>query len=581
MTSGPGSDCAFVIDWFHNSEKLDEVHAVALQLDDKTGFYRKCLVRVPFPDFAYILFADSPSPAAIDRIRRSLPDVNMRLTKVKTIAGYQATPTVPALLLRSPDLSPAFKNPEIKRLGGYVEEHTVISRSRKLTALRSMSQCCWISLAGASVIGSEDPTRLAKRRVVEYRFDSWEKLNGIPLDNREAFTPPPSDCIKVLSFDIEVFKPSQRGGGMPDPEDRANFVLCISAVTHERSVLSESGKKQIVLHTVFDVDNREKYVPEGSIILRYATEYEMIRGFWDQVAREDPALILGFNVQSWDFRYLNARMKVHGITYPSALSIYARPPERIGMRKAHWSSDAFKHNDMLWPDVPGIVVLDLHKFYVRARPALKKHSLDYISRHHLGRGKYPVSQERMVSAYESADPDELSAMAQYNIEDSMLVLDLFMSQHVFEEAAIEAITSETLLDDLYTKGMQVRALNKIYRYAKEEGYVVTTTPTLSIARGQGGGGGESQLVGALVQGANPGRYDDVAVYDIRSMYPTLLMSKNICYTTFLSNPDASSPEHEVYPWETKSGDFPAHWDPKLRIPRGQVVAAASIVSPKY
>ncbi len=30
-----------------------------------------------------------------------------------------------------------------------------------------------------------------------------------------------------------------------------------------------------------------------------------------------------------------------------------------------------------------------------------------------------------------------------------------------------------------------------------------------------------------------------------------------------------------------SSDFPAHWDPKLRIPRGQVVAAASIVSPKY
>ncbi len=31
----------------------------------------------------------------------------------------------------------------------------------------------------------------------------------------------------------------------------------------------------------------------------------------------------------------------------------------------------------------------------------------------------------------------------------------------------------------------------------------------------------------------------------------------------------------------KDAAFPAHWDPKLRIPRGQVVAAASIVSPKY
>ncbi len=33
--------------------------------------------------------------------------------------------------------------------------------------------------------------------------------------------------------------------------------------------------------------------------------------------------------------------------------------------------------------------------------------------------------------------------------------------------------------------------------------------------------------------------------------------------------------------ETLVQFFPAHWDPKLRIPRGQVVAAASIVSPKY
>ncbi len=37
--------------------------------------------------------------------------------------------------------------------------------------------------------------------------------------------------------------------------------------------------------------------------------------------------------------------------------------------------------------------------------------------------------------------------------------------------------------------------------------------------------------------------------------------------------------HSALPQEMQH--FPAHWDPKLRIPRGQVVAAASIVSPKY
>ncbi len=41
--------------------------------------------------------------------------------------------------------------------------------------------------------------------------------------------------------------------------------------------------------------------------------------------------------------------------------------------------------------------------------------------------------------------------------------------------------------------------------------------------------------------------------------------------------------YEHYSGDTGSttNPFPAHWDPKLRIPRGQVVAAASIVSPKY
>lgn len=559
------ADHAFVVDWFQDPSHMDEAHAVALQLNRTTGLYEKCLIRVKFLDYVFIVFIEDPEPALIDRARRDT-GATMRLGKMKTMMGYQDKAEITTLTIRAENMPEVLKNPAIKALGGYVEENTVISRSRKLTGLRSMPQCCWISLAGLTIIGESQPTRLAKSGIVEYYVDDWQKLRGMPLDNQEAFTPPESSAIRVLSFDIEVYKRSSRGGGMPDPKDPENFVMCISVVTHEKSLLEPHGystesrgdksseRREVTLHTVFDVKNPEEYLPDNTTIRRYPTEYAMIRGFWDQVARDDPILILGFNVQSWDFSYLHARMKVHGISYPTTVSIYEKPVSGIGMRKSHWSSAAFKNNDMLWPDIPGMVVLDLHKFYVRSRPTMRKHSLDYISRHYLGRGKYPVSQERMVTAYESGDPDELSAMAQYNVEDSMLVLDLFLSQHVFEEAAIEAITSETLIDDLYTKGMQVRALNKIYRYAKDDGYVVTTSPSLSIGRGEGGEGGESRLLGALVQGANPGRYDDVATYDIRSMYPTILMTNNICYTTYLPDPSDRSPEHKVYVWETKGSD---------------------------
>lgn len=548
----PGSECAFIIDWFQHPLKLQEVHALALQLDDTTGVYRKALIRVEFPDFAYLLFAQDPEAGLIDRARRAIasPPISavMQITKVRTIAGYQATPTVPALIIKGSDLHAVFRTPEIKALGGYVEEHTSISRSRKLTALRKMSQCCWIPIAGFEIIDESNPLRLSKSHIREYKISDWEKLSPLPLETQASFTPPSGSSIRVLSFDIEVYKPSKRSGGMPDPEDRANFILCISVVVHEKSLFaaaSTQGRREITIHTIFDVRKPDEYLPDQTVIYRYATEYEMLRGFWEQIARDDPVLILGFNVQAWDFRYIHERMRLHGIAYPSNLSIYKNSTAKIATRRSNWSSDAYQHNDLLWPDIPGIVTLDLHKFYTRARPQLRKHSLDYISRYYLGRGKYPFSQERIVGSYESQDADELSALAQYNVEDSVLVLDLFLSQQVFTEAALEALTSETLLDDLYTKGAQIRAFNKLYRYAKEDRFVVTTSEGLSLSRG------ERRLVGGLVTAPSPGRFDDVAIYDIRSMYPTLLMSRNICFTTYLEVVKPDSPEHQVFPWETK------------------------------
>ncbi len=48
-----------------------------------------------------------------------------------------------------------------------------------------------------------------------------------------------------------------------------------------------------------------------------------------------------------------------------------------------------------------------------------------------------------------------------------------------------------------------------------------------------------------------------------------------------ASPGAGKAYDDLF-WSSAVGPgFPAHWDPKLRIPRGQVVAAASIVSPKY
>lgn len=556
---------AFILDWFEHPGFSQELHALAIVLNETTGIYEKALIRVDFFDFAYLLFPREPELHLIDRARRSLASqgVVMRLTKVKTMMGYQPVPSVNALMIKATNISSVLKDPIIKSLGAYVEEHTVVSRSRKMTALLGSTQCGWISIANTKIISPDDKSRMSKKHIHEYVVPSWDELKYESLDNINAFTPPLGYAMKIASFDIEVYKPSSRRGGMPDPEDKNNFILCISAVYYEGSSLFDGpaqGKRKHVLHTIYDVAHRDKYLPEGTEVYRYATEYAMIRGFYDHLAIEDPVVILGFNVQSWDFRYIHTRMtKIYKITYPAALCIYHKAPPPLKMKTSKWSSDAFRFNDLYYPDITGSLILDLHKFFMRARPNIKKHSLDFISRTYLGRGKYPVSQERMVMAYESQDSHELSAMAQYNIEDSVLVLDLYLNERIFEETAIEAITTETLIDDLYTKGMQIRALNKLYRYMKNDGIVLTTSPALGgmMIRDSG-----SNLIGAYVLDPTPGLYEDVGVYDIRSMYPSIMHMHNICYTTFLRDPETMAKaanlveerDYNKFNWENKSGE---------------------------
>lgn len=529
---------AFIIDWIEHPSVPGEVHALAL-VDDGTD-YRKALVRVVFPDYFYLLLAETPGVKTLETLRHKLRgEARFSLKKVKTLFGYQPSAEVPALFFTCNNIKAVLKNPAVKALGGKAEEVSLVDRSRKLTASRHMSQCCWISLAGASIIAEDSEQRLSKPGVLEYKFDNYEDLIPLTLDRKEHFAPPPGSLLKTFSFDIEVYKPSTRGGGMPDPKDPDNIVLCISYV------VDFGGPREHVFLTISDVPDRT-VLPTDTKVKMYSSEKAMIYGFFEDMAKVDPMIVLGFNNHSWDFRYLHDRLvNVFKMSYPLSLGIY-KTPIPVKMRHSLWKSEAFRYNDIYYPIIPGILFLDLHKFFTRTRPKLKKHSLEFISRTFLGVGKYDITQERMVNAYEGKDPRELSLLAQYNIQDSVLVADLFLKNKIFEEAAIEALVCETLIDDMYTKGMTIRALNQIYRYAKEDQYVLTDTRAPDTA--------DHTLIGAYVTDPTSGLYDDTAVYDIQSMYPSIMIMLNLCYSTYIRPEQLEffkEGEYITLPWETK------------------------------
>lgn len=78
---------------------------------------------------------------------------------------------------------------------------------------------------------------------------------------------------------------------------------------------------------------------------------------------------------------------------------------------------------------------------------------------------------------------------------------------------------------LLSRGQSIKVLSQLFRKANEEGYVI---PALK------GDCSDEQYEGATVIEPKKGYYDvPIATLDFSSLYPSIMMAHNLCYTTLL------------------------------------------------
>lgn len=79
---------------------------------------------------------------------------------------------------------------------------------------------------------------------------------------------------------------------------------------------------------------------------------------------------------------------------------------------------------------------------------------------------------------------------------------------------------------LLSRGQQIKVVSQLFRKAKEDNYLVPSF------RGEGT---EEQYEGATVLEPKQGYYDrPIATLDFASLYPSIMMAHNLCYTTLLT-----------------------------------------------
>jgi len=237
----------------------------------------------------------------------------------------------------------------------------------------------------------------------------------------------------------------------------------------------------------------------------HADERLFLAGVMARIRELDPDILVGWNLIDFDLRVLAARCQS---------SHLACRLGRIEGEIRFQRDSSFGRQSRA--EIPGRMVLDGIPL-VRDAVRLQDYRLDTVARALVGRGKR-IDSELPDAAAEIARMyrEEPESLVAYNLEDARLVLEILEKEGLLELCVERSLLSGMQLDRV---GASIASFDLIYIPELAKRGIVA--PSVDEKR-------KTELVrgGALLE-PKPGLYANVAVFDFKSLYPSLIRTFNL------------------------------------------------------
>ena len=335
--------------------------------------------------------------------------------------------------------------------------------------------------------------------------ENWKSIQ--PVD-RDDLAP-----LKVASIDIECYSAT---GTFPDstkPEDCV-FQIAVS-VGHESWCLS-LGKA------------------DGCRL--FNTEKDLLHGFQELMQEIDPDIVTGWNIFGFDLEYLYNRMLLTKC-YPAAFWLGRRDVECELVTK-QLASSALGQNVLKMLPMPGRYVFDLFQT-IKAEHKLESYSLNNVSKEFIGECKNDMPIKELFETFKNSG--DLTKVADYCKQDTALPLKLMKKLFTVENLVEMAKATWVPLSFLSERGQQIKVFSQIAKAARDLGFFIpANVDSLALLRKLNPGKTDEELTkfeGATVLEAQTGAYfRPIVALDFASLYPSIMMAHNLCYSTLVMDP---------------------------------------------
>ncbi|MBN1923284.1 MAG: ribonuclease H-like domain-containing protein [Nanoarchaeota archaeon] len=300
-----------------------------------------------------------------------------------------------------------------------------------------------------------------------------------------------SDSVKhnILCFDIETYNPN----GVSEVSSDPVVMISYASTKGSRGVLTwkKTGRKFAKV---------------------LSNEKEMIKEFVKIINSEKPSFLVSYNGDNFDLPYLKERAKINKAVF-----------------KLGWdgSSVKFKNRGVRGSSatITGLVNIDLYPFIATSMGTYLKtdtYTLNAVCEELLGECKEDFDIMLLKEFWDKGDIDKL---LDYSLRDAEITLKLAdkVLPLLFELTRIVGVLPEYVCRSGFSSIVE-NYLMKETRYFNE---VILRKPSreeLTLRFRQ-------TYKGGFVFEPVPGFYENIAVFDFRSLYPSIIVAHNICPTT--------------------------------------------------
>jgi DNA polymerase I len=245
------------------------------------------------------------------------------------------------------------------------------------------------------------------------------------------------------------------------------------------------------------------------------SEAEMLRRFVDIVKEENPDLLIGYNSDNFDFPYIRDRAAI--LDVPLNLGTDG---SSLKFMKRGFANAAL---------VKGRVHVDIY-LIMRRYLHLDRYTLERVYLELFGKEKHDIPGDE-IHRYWTAGGEKLETLFRYSLDDAVTVTEIGEKMLPLTQELTRIVGQPFFDVARMTTGQMVEWY--LIRKAYEQGEVVPNKPSASQYSNRRG----KRATGGYVKDPVKGLHENIVYFDFRSLYPSIIISKNVSPDTLVNECD--------------------------------------------